>query len=483
MRWREVFLEVACKSLYSSELPQGRSNQHELNVPLNVLPTLLKYDAQRWTADVTVFPPAPQTATSLRFVDVVFYNARQFHPERTAEFRLYYSRTIDSMLASIQKGDKVFFCIDIDERFRLVFVSRASPYISFLEGLTDFGTGSLWEENVDLELQEQLSLNAFYRVENAGDYHRAYDESLGSKTKGWFYHADNPDFEVLRKVSRPNTIEGQIEKLSAELARLVGIPHATISLLTSDEALLEVLCPSFGRPRPLGTAEVRRKRAKRAESRTIEVVLGNRVLQSIIPAYDLTRKRSHSSHTLENIMSAVESMAPGGSMGMLKYLLFDCWIGNTDRHHENWAILRIVDRNVGQYCVLAPTYDHGAACASSLRTDDRIRRGEDMNSFYRNGHSAVFDSAGKALTFYELADACFRYEIRQTGLATTCAAFIEHIGAVSTAEISACLARFPPTILGDEDAQFILKYLTHTASVLARIAEAFPHLEGGPPAR
>ena len=38
------------------------------------------------------------------------------------------------------------------------------------------------------------------------------------------------------------------------------------------------------------------------------------------------------------------------------YLLLDAWIGNSDRHHENWAILQ---RDDGRF--LSPSYDHASS--------------------------------------------------------------------------------------------------------------------------
>lgn len=44
------------------------------------------------------------------------------------------------------------------------------------------------------------------------------------------------------------------------------------------------------------------------------------------------------------------------------YLLLDAWIGNSDRHHENWAIIQR-----GEERFLSPTYDH----ASSLGRNEQ----------------------------------------------------------------------------------------------------------------
>jgi hypothetical protein len=53
---------------------------------------------------------------------------------------------------------------------------------------------------------------------------------------------------------------------------------------------------------------------------------------------------------------------PGSSAAVFDvwagYLVFDAWIANADRHHENWGVL--VDRRDGSRR-LAPSFDHGSS--------------------------------------------------------------------------------------------------------------------------
>ncbi|MHB1163969.1 MAG: hypothetical protein ACYC3K_01885 [Candidatus Nanopelagicales bacterium] len=60
-------------------------------------------------------------------------------------------------------------------------------------------------------------------------------------------------------------------------------------------------------------------------------------------------------------MTAIESFAG--------CLAFDALIGNTDRHHENWAVIRTSG-------LLAPAYDH----AASLGFDVPERRRTDPSA-------------------------------------------------------------------------------------------------------
>jgi hypothetical protein len=81
------------------------------------------------------------------------------------------------------------------------------------------------------------------------------------------------------------------------------------------------------------------------------------------------------------------------------YLMLDALIGNTDRHHENWAIIR-----VGNQVCLAPTFDH-ASClgfqVSDVERTDRMTPGRNrsVESFADKARSKLYSTgATKALT-------------------------------------------------------------------------------------
>jgi hypothetical protein len=75
------------------------------------------------------------------------------------------------------------------------------------------------------------------------------------------------------------------------------------------------------------------------------------------------------------------------------YLMLDAWIGNTDRHHENWAL---VVRPQATH--LAPSYDHAASLGAHetdairhdrLTTRDRRRS---MQRYVERARSAFYAS-------------------------------------------------------------------------------------------
>ena len=55
-----------------------------------------------------------------------------------------------------------------------------------------------------------------------------------------------------------------------------------------------------------------------------------------------------------------------------EYLVLDAVIGNTDRHHENWGILRQRRGNVW-YGFVAPSFDHASSLGRELLDSRRDR--------------------------------------------------------------------------------------------------------------
>lgn len=192
--------------------------------------------------------------------------------------------------------------------------------------------------------------------------HKELVEQMGTKPKFWAFESET-DRRWLFKYIRPNTGEDWSEKIAAEVAQLLGIPHAYVELAACEEAR-GVLCLDFTENTTKG-----------------ELVHGNELLAGIMPDYPKDQRFKVTQHTLGNMARCLEMNfihLPDGCdlpQGISKpidlfvgYLLLDALIGNTDRHHENWGILeRRVRPEKPRYAEVAPSFDH----ASSLgqRTD------------------------------------------------------------------------------------------------------------------
>lgn len=197
---------------------------------------------------------------------------------------------------------------------------------------------------------------------------RPETEPMGSKTKFWFRRQDDPaGGDWLFKYPRPGTGEHWAEKIAAEVASLLDIGHANVELAR------------FG--------DDRGSMSKSFARDGWELHHGNQMLEISVDGYDAAGSFRQTSHTLENIWKAVEhafghEAAQRAKCAIAEHLVLDAVIGNTDRHHENWGVLR---RRTGDDWaqVVAPSFDHASSLGRELRDDRREQlRLEDRVGFY-----------------------------------------------------------------------------------------------------
>jgi hypothetical protein len=177
-------------------------------------------------------------------------------------------------------------------------------------------------------------------------------ESLGSKYKFWYGSQ-----QWLFKEARERSGEDWAEKVSAEVADLLGLPHAEYELGIWHRAALEV------------RGVVSRNFCGRRHT----LVLGNELLTDCDPEYGPgVSKFRLSAHTVERVVKTIHDKnlslplgwnAPpqvGQSVDLfVGYLLLDALVGNTDRHHENWGAVRTEDGNLhlARHLITPPALD------------------------------------------------------------------------------------------------------------------------------
>ncbi len=228
-----------------------------------------------------------------------------------------------------------------------------------------------------------------FDIVEVGDWPPVGDEQMGMKQKCWLEAPDGVRW-LFKQKTRPHTVEDCTEKLAAELADLFGIPHATAELA--------------GRTGNRGVIT----RNLLPDCDAVEMVHGNSLLASTDPAYETTRRFHNPQHTALR----VQQVLAGGEIGLplgfspgppicdafdlfLGYLMFDAWIGNTDRHHENWAVLRLTD---GKRLVLCPSYDHATCLGHNVGLEQKRRRlvpgnrADTVGAFAARALSALFAS-------------------------------------------------------------------------------------------
>ena len=204
-------------------------------------------------------------------------------------------------------------------------------------------------------------------------------EHMGTKRKFW-YHDPRDQTDWLFKYPRPNTGEHWAEKIAAEVAARLGIPCARVEL-AADDGHRGSTSQSF-----LSGSE--------------ELVHGNQLLKWTLERYDPDLRFGQSHHSLGNIWRCLDRLfveadaAEVAKRTFAEYLVLDAVIGNTDRHHENWGLVRERhgDGWVGR---LAPSFDHASSLGRELLDGKRTGRleAESVDAYVVRGRGAIYFDA------------------------------------------------------------------------------------------
>jgi hypothetical protein len=301
-----------------------------------------------------------------------------------------------------------------------------------------------------------LMSDLFPIIEVPTDAARA-EEAMGSKSKFWYH--DTTLGDCLFKRSRPNTGEDWSEKVAAELCQLLGLPHATYELAIWNGEL--------------GTVSPNLLPPKTA------LVHGNEILAGMVSSYPKDNLYNVSQHTLSLVLSAVSQSGvqlppnweppPGVDSAVstfIGYLLFDAWIGNGDRHHENWGFVIPLSGGVPK---LAPTYDHAACLGRELLDAKRQQhlRQKTVQAYAAKSRSAFYRQTGdqKPMLTFDIFAAIARDYRRSATL------WLDQLAKIAPIDIADRLHRIPPSRISSNALEFAHQMLDINRSRLLHLRE------------
>lgn len=220
----------------------------------------------------------------------------------------------------------------------------------------------------------------------------ASTETSGGDEKQWVEDEGGSLWLFKPRTEQASWFQGEdwAEKITSELAVLLGVPAARVELAVRD-GRRGSLSLSL---RPAGW----------------ELQHGALLLGGLLPRYE-PRSKARSGHDLDNIERVLTDVRPPDGLSQMSafeafagYLVLDALVANQDRHEENWAVLRPLPG--GGEVTLAGSYDHGSALAFNLtdakRTLELDRNG--VPTFCGKAMAHRFDQTSDGrLTLVELA--------------------------------------------------------------------------------
>ena len=195
-----------------------------------------------------------------------------------------------------------------------------------------------------------------------------------------------------------------------------------------------------------------------------DLIHGNEVLAGHIKDYDLKKQRGHRQHSYTNIVEALRVAVPEERYeevmtNFAGLLVLDALIGNTDRHHENWALLRMSDGSLG----LAPSYDHASSLGRELQDDRRMAiLDSGIGKYVWKGRGAIFgQSTGvhpdNPLNLVRWANRHNPEWFRP---------WLERARQITSSQVDELLMRMPETMMSPAARQFCGAFLCYTVATL-----------------
>jgi hypothetical protein len=265
-------------------------------------------------------------------------------------------------------------------------------------------------------------------------------EQLGTKPKFWF-----DSNTKLFKAGRDGTGENWAEKVCAEIASLLGLPHATYELAVWKQTR-GVVTPTFV---PSGA----------------RLVHGNELIGRVVSGSEIDfrqyRRHLHTVSRIYGLLTLLDISPPLGwtqpeevrdVFGVFSgYLLLDALVGNQDRHEENWAIL-VHDGDL----FLAPTFDHASSLGrneSDIRRLELISSPEGMIRYVDRARSLVYSSNQVRLGTHEAFGECLRLAVRGSSY------WLAQLAMISDDQFCSVVERVPGDWISEPARQFALKMI------------------------
>lgn len=171
-------------------------------------------------------------------------------------------------------------------------------------------------------------------------------------------------------------------------------------------------------------------------------------------AWITPRVQNETSTTLAKMYAVVEDVGSASDL-FAGYLVLDALIGNTDRHRENWAIIR-----AGRQLCLSPTFDHASCLGFNLsdaERSDRMTPGRNrsVETFADKALSKLYLKIGDAKPLTTLA--AFAEATKDRAAARQ--AWIDRVRKIADDDFRAIIDRIPEERMSKPAREFALALL------------------------
>jgi len=279
----------------------------------------------------------------------------------------------------------------------------------------------------------------------------AWIEQMGSKRKFWFRRPDDEQ-QWLFKFSREGTGEDWAEKIAAEIASILDISAPGVELAAFD-----------GRRGSISRSFVLQREGW-------DLIHGNELLAADVSGYQRDLVFRQSQHTLDSILTVLRRIFPDPKQSRAQierlagYLTLDALVGNTDRPHENWGVLRRTRVDGSLEDTLAPSFDHASSLGREMLPDERERH-------LREGRVETYARRGRGGIYVTTADrrGANPLELVRQAAPTMPEAFqpwLARVRALPSASVQRIIDAVPETLMDSTAKRFATAFIEYTRTQL-----------------
>ncbi len=207
-------------------------------------------------------------------------------------------------------------------------------------------------------------------------------ETRGRRAKAWVLEPGTQQLWLGKTPLARAQAEAAIEHTVLQLSRAVGLPTAN------------------SRPATWGTNKGIVVESFVQPGETLES--GANVIRGHASAVLDDSPKGRAAHTIESALASLKARDPALCDRLVDILLFDAWVGNGDRHSENWSILT----KVGAAVTLAPIYDMSSCLGSGLQDSHRLLNGLEKHDaeFFMRGCPSGFGDGENLVKMDEVVE-------------------------------------------------------------------------------
>lgn len=236
-----------------------------------------------------------------------------------------------------------------------------------------------------------------------------------------------------------NCSEACSEKLSYEIAKLLGFDCAVIELAKDEYGNLGVLNYIFTNDKKTEHNDAISYLKKSGEDRKVF-------------------------YTLENIKKQLDKLDNNLFFELFKIFVFDALIGEQDRHEENWGIIK-----VNKEYHISPLYDNGCSLLNKFKDElyanQYYNNIKNFDSFINRSTSMIYDENGKKYKHFDLIKKL--YDSYPNDMKKE----LSKLTKLSDNQIEEIVNKIPEDLLTIIHKKYIIEYLKKRRNILLEIGK------------